>query len=103
MSDRLAKLEALLKADPNDPFVTYGIAMEHAKADRLEEAIGWLDRTLGLDEGYLYAYFQKARVLSELGRDGDARAILTRGLAAAKRAGDDHAHSEMTELMASFE
>lgn len=102
MSDRLTKLQALFDADPTDPFVTYGIALEHAKMDRLDEAIEWLDRTLGLDEHYLYAYFQKAKLLSELGRDDEARAILTQGMTAAKQAGDDHAHSEMTELMGSF-
>lgn len=103
MSDRLEKLRNLFNADPTDPFVTYGIALEHGKAERFDEALEWLDRTLGLDEHYLYAYFQKAKMFSELGQDDEARAVLGKGMKMAQAAGDDHARSEMAELLASFE
>ncbi len=103
MTDRLDQLHRLHEADPLDPFLTYGIALEHGKSGRFEEALTWLDRTLGLDPAYCYAYFQKAKMYGELGRDDDARAVLAEGMAAATKAGDDHARSEMAELLASFE
>jgi tetratricopeptide (TPR) repeat protein len=103
MSDRIAQLESLHRADPKDPFCTYGIAMEHAKAERHEEALAWLDKTLALDPRYCYAYYHKAKVLTELGRSAEARTILQTGLAAALEAHDTHAHGEMTTLLEALE
>ncbi len=102
MTDRLEQLEKLHDADPGDPFVTYGIALEHFKAGDHDAAIEWLDQTLGLDPHYCYAYFQKAKVLSDRGDDDEAREVLERGIQAAAEAGDDHARGEMAELMESI-
>ena len=103
MSERLDLLMRLHEAEPDDPFCTYGIALEHAKAGKRDEAIQWLDKTLELDDGYCYAYYQKARVLSEMNRLDSARAVLRVGMEAATQANDEHAHREMTELLESFE
>jgi tetratricopeptide (TPR) repeat protein len=103
MSDRLAQLTKLLDADPNDPFLTYGIAMEHGKVDRFDEAIHWLDRTLSIDPKYCYAYYQKAKMLDAQGDTDQARAVLDDGMTAAAAAGDAHAREEMAELRANFE
>jgi tetratricopeptide (TPR) repeat protein len=102
MSDRLAQLEKLLAADPNDPFLTYGIALEHAKAGRFEQTIDWLDRTIALDSHYHFAYFQKAKALDELGRTDDAKAELERGIALATAANDEQAMRALAELLASL-
>lgn len=98
MTDRLAQLVALFHADPNDPFLTYGIALEHGKSGRIEEALRWLDQTLQIDAAYCYAYYQKARMLRDLGREQDARQALHEGMrrAAGK---DEHARDEMAELL----
>jgi tetratricopeptide (TPR) repeat protein len=103
MSERLAQLTKLHQLDPKDPFLTYGIAMEHSKAQDFDTAIIWFDRTLEVDPNYCYAFYQKARALSEQGNDDAARQVLTQGMAAATRAGDAHAHSEMAELLSSLE
>lgn len=103
MTDRLAQLTKLHEADPADPFLTYGIALEHAKTEDFAQAIVWLDRTLEVDGNYCYAFYQKARALSELGDDEAARKVLVEGMAAAVRARDDHARSEMAELLATLE
>jgi tetratricopeptide (TPR) repeat protein len=99
MSDRLAQLTKLHQTDPDDPFCTYGIAMEHAKAGQHDEALEWLDKTLAADKLYCYAYYQKAKTLSELGRADDANDAISAGIEAAKQAGDNHAQQELAELM----
>ena len=99
LSDRLEQLEKLHAADPADPFLNYGIALEHYKAQRLEDALAWLDKTLELDSHYCYAYYQKAKLLSDLGDDDTARAVLEAGMASAVEAGDEKARSEMAELL----
>lgn len=101
--ERLAKLQQLHQADPADPFLTYGIALEHAKAAQHDQALHWLDRTLQIDEKYCYAYYQKARVLLQLDQNDQARQVLTQGLGKAQAAGDQHAASEIRELLASLE
>ena len=103
MTDRLAQLEKLHAADPNDPFCTYGIALEHAKAGRHADALSWLDKTLVIDPKYCYAYYQKAKVLSDRGDDAAAKDVLKVGMKAATDAGDAHAHSEMLTLLESLE
>jgi tetratricopeptide (TPR) repeat protein len=103
MTDRMTELERLHRADPKDPFCTYGIALEHAKAERLEEALAWFDQTLALDSRYCYAYYQKAKSLLELGRGVEARAVLQAGIKTALEAGDQHAHSEIKTLLEEME
>ncbi|MEM7625123.1 MAG: tetratricopeptide repeat protein [Planctomycetota bacterium] len=102
MADRLEQLLKLHAADPDDADVPYMIALEHAKADDPAEAIAWLDRALALDPGYHYAYFQKAKMLSELGEDEDARAVLDQGIARASADGHAKAVGELEELKLSM-
>ena len=64
MSDRLEQLKKLHDVDPNDPFLTYGIALELSKDDLLEEAVTWLDKTIAIDADYCYAYTRKPKCLA---------------------------------------
>jgi len=102
MSPRLAQLQKLHAADPSDPFLTYGIALELGKAGHLDDAIAWLDKTLAADAKYCYAYFQKAKMLGEKGEDEAARNVLKEGMMVATSSGDAHAASEMAQLLESI-
>ena len=102
MSDRLTQLTRLLAADPADADVPYMIGLEHAKADDPAEAIRWLDRTLSLSPSYHYAYFQKAKMLSELGEDDEALAVLDTGIQQATADGHHKAVGELQELRAAL-
>ncbi len=101
-SSRLEQLTKLHEADPTDPFCAYGIALEHVKAQQHDEAIRWFDKTIEADPAYCYAYYHKAKLLIDIGQDESARAVLRVGLETATQAGDDHAHSEITELLESL-
>ena len=103
MNDRLEQLTKMYQADSKDPFCTYGIAMEHAKADRHDDAITWLDRTLDIDNHYCYAFYQKAKILSAKGDTDAASEILRAGMETARAVNDQHALSEMGELLSSIE
>lgn len=102
MTDRLAQLQTLHDADPDDPDLTYMIAMEHSKAEQLDEALRWLDRTIQLDAHYHYAYFQKGKLLGALNRDTEAREVIQLGLDRANAAGDSKASGELAELLVSM-
>jgi len=100
--NRLEKLQSLLKIEPNDAFLNFGLAMELAKAERFDESLAQFDRVQAIDPHYIAAYFQKGRTLLSMGEVDRAKAELNRGMAAATESGDLHARGEMEELLASL-
>ncbi len=103
MSDRLTQLLKLHQLDPADPFCTYGIALEHAKTGATETALDWLDKTLALDALYCYAYYQKAKMLNQLGKREDAKAAVKAGLEAARKSKAPEAAKAQSELASLLE
>lgn len=99
----IEQLEKLLKIDPDDPFVHYGIGQEHAKIGAHERAIQCFDQVIGLDDAYCYAYYFKAISLKELGRMGDAVDVVNTGIEKAKAKADGKALSELTTLLQTFQ
>ncbi len=102
MSERIEKLLAFHAQSPSDDFTTYALALEHAAAGDPEQALVWLERTLALAPDHAYAWYQKARILAEEEDLAGARAAVEAGLAAAARAGDARAASELRELAAEW-
>ena len=102
MSNRIEQLTKMHETDPEDPFCTYGIALEYGKSRSFKQAIDWLDKTLQLDKHYHYAYFQKAKMLSELGDDDGASEVLRTGITTAVAVNDEKAGREMRELLESL-
>ncbi len=92
---RLKQLEDLLRNEPNDPFLRYGVAMEHKKAGRLDQALDWFARTLEADPTYCYAWYQQGQIHAGRGDTRAARDIYERGIAAARACNDQHAAGEM--------
>ncbi len=95
----IADLERLLAAEPNDTFLLYGLAQEYAKAGDHAKAVHWYDRCLKADPNYCYAYYHKAKAQDACGDKAGAIATLKAGAAAAKRAGDSHAASEISAYL----
>lgn len=92
-------LESLLAASPQDPFLLYALAQEHAKHGRHDAAIGFYDRCLSADPAYCYAYFHKARSQEALGQIDHAVETLRAGIQAARQAGDAHALAELSAYL----
>lgn len=93
------QLEELLRAEPDDPFLHFGLAMALRSAGRNDEALAEFDRTLDLDSDYVAAHFHKGQLLAALDREDEARAALRAGIARAAAIGDEHARREMTEYL----
>lgn len=85
----------MVEQDPGDAFCLYGVAQEHAKAARFDEAVAWYRRAIDADPGHAYARFHMAKALESLGRVPEAMAALRDGLAAARAAGDAKAANEL--------
>lgn len=95
MSDRKAQLQKMLEREPNDPFLLYGLALEHKKAGEPQPALELLDRVIGIDPLYCYAYFQAGQIRAAAGDLTGARAVLQRGVAAAVKKNDAKAQGEL--------
>jgi hypothetical protein len=101
----MAQIEALLAEDPDDAFLRYGLAMEHASAGDDAECVVVLRDLIARTEAnpYVPAFLQCGQALMRLGRDVEACAVLRTGIEAARRAGDTHAQGEMQGLLTSIE
>lgn len=96
---RLEILRKLVERDPSDSRTRYMLAMELAGAGNLEGALAEFDALLARDPAYSYAYFHAGRTLEKLGRREQARQMYLRGIEAAERAGDKHAHDELRSAL----
>jgi predicted Zn-dependent protease len=100
---RLEQLLELLKADPNDSFVRYGVAMELAKAGRLEESLAEFRELLKRDPDYVAGYFMAGRTCEQNADNEAAKNFYRDGIATANRVGDTHAAGEISAALFAIE
>lgn len=96
--DRLGMLRKMAAAKPDEPFPTYGLAMELAKQgadDTDEEARETFAGLVARHPDYVPCYLMYGNLLAKLGRRDEAAATYDAGIQAATRAGDDHARGEL--------
>ena len=84
-----------MASHPHDAFGRYGLAMECAKVGDDAAAEEHFKQLIGSHPEYIAAYFHFGQMLAKLARVEEARAILSKGVAQATSAGDEHARSEM--------
>jgi hypothetical protein len=100
----MTQIEALLAEDPDDAFLRYGLAMEHASASDdatcVEVLRDLIARTTA--KPYVPAFLQAGQALVRLDRIPEACDVLRRGIDAARTAGDTHAQGEMEGLLDSI-
>jgi cytochrome c-type biogenesis protein CcmH/NrfG len=100
---RIEALRQFVAAQPNDPFPRYGLAMELKNAGKLEEAAAEFAELEKRHADYVAQYLMHAGVQRQLGRKSDARAVIERGIAAAKKKGDAHALGELQGTLAELD
>ena len=95
MGDRLDSLLKLYEEDPNDSFLSYGIALEYISLDNLEEAEKYLTSLLKKDPDYVPAYMQLAQVYENLNYIDKAKAVYKEGIEIARKNDESSAADEM--------
>ena len=100
----MAQIEAMLAEDPEDAFLRYGLALEHASAGddatSVEVLRDLIHRTAA--NPYIPAYLMAGQSLIRLDRMPEASDLLRQGIAAAGKSGDIHAQGEMQGLLDSI-
>jgi thioredoxin-like negative regulator of GroEL len=99
---RKQQIEEMLAEDPNDPFLRYGLAMEHVSAGDDPGARRCFEELLQVAPDYVPAYLQLGQALIRLGEDGPARQVLQAGIVTARQKGDLHAAGEMEGFLDSI-
>jgi len=97
--DRIAMLSEILAANPEDSFARYGLAMEHAKAGQIEQALQEFRTLIDKNPDYTPAYFMAAQTLANGSRVDEAKRWLVDGVSSARRTDNTHAQSEMTAML----
>jgi tetratricopeptide (TPR) repeat protein len=92
---RRETLEALLAEKPDDAFARYGLALECVKLGENDAAVEHFQKLLAAHPRYVPGYFQYGQFLARLGREEEARKLLSDGIVVASEAGDMHARDEM--------
>ena len=93
--NRMEKLLAFLKDQPRDPFLRHALALEHQKAGNMKAAIEVWENLLNVLPDYVGAYYHLAAALVQQQETESALSWYEQGLAAAKKAGDNHAWNEL--------
>ena len=82
-SKRMQQIEAMLADEPNDPFLRYGLAMEHSSLGDDSAAVQVLQQLIQLDPQapYIPAFLMCGQALQRLGRDTEAIPVLKQAVA----------------------
>ncbi len=98
-TNRLNMLLQFLEQNPGDAFARYGLAMVYARLGQMEPALDQYHKLLELHPDYTNGYFMAAQTLERAGRIAEAKKMLENGIAAARRAGNQHALREMSAML----
>ncbi len=97
--DKIAGLREILALDPENSFARYGVAMELVGRGETAEAMQEFDALLANDPDYTAAYFMAAQTLAKTGQTQEAIQRLKEGIECARRTGNQHALSEMQQML----
>ncbi len=96
---RIQAFRAFVAKSPDDPFARYSLAMALRSAGRGEEAATELEELRRRRPDYVPTYLMLGQALEALGRDAEAARAYEDGAAAAARANDMHARSELGQAL----
>jgi hypothetical protein len=104
----MERIEAMLAESPDDHFLRYGLAMEHASAGDDAGCVAVLRDLIARStaDPYIPAFLQAGQALARLDRTDEAADVLKAGIAAAEQAATPdalHARGEMLGLLATVE
>jgi len=97
---RLQDLEAMLDANPDDPFIIYALAREYELLNSTMQALLMYEHLVTDHPDYIATYYHYAKVLYSAGNRNEAIRLLQKGIERGTALADHHAVSEMKSLLA---
>jgi predicted Zn-dependent protease len=96
---RLESLKTLVDQTPGDSRLRFMLGMELVSTGDPASAVRVFDELVRLDPDYVSGYFQAGRASEGLDNTEAARDYYTRGREAARRTGDKHSESELSDAL----
>jgi Tfp pilus assembly protein PilF len=96
---RRQMLEEFVAKKPDDAFSRYGLAMECMNSGDATAADAHFRSLIERNDDYIPAYLMYGQLLARESRNDEAKQVLSNGMAAASKKGDEHARSEMETLL----
>jgi len=93
--DKIEKLKEYLQASPGDSFLKHALALEYIKIGNDTDARELFESILQIEPGYVGTYYHLAKLLERIGDTEGAIKVYENGMGETKRAGDNHAYSEL--------
>lgn len=93
--NRIAKIKEFLETNPTDNFLRHALALEYVKLGNNKEARELFEAILTSSPEYIGSYYHLAKLLEKLDETSLAIIWYEKGMAAAKKLGDNHAYSEL--------
>jgi predicted Zn-dependent protease len=90
----------MVKQQPDDAMIWYGLASEYVKVERWSEAADALSNVLRINPDYTAAYQMLGTALSNAGHKEEALSAWTQGIEVARRTGAWKAQQHMEGLLA---
>ena len=97
-SSRLQQLLAFYQDDPTDAFTIYALATEYRGLEP-EKAWGYYQKLLTEHPDYVGTYYHAGKLLEEFNKPEEAEKVYRQGLVVARRAGQQHAASELLQAL----
>ena len=100
---RVASLKEILEQNPTDAFARYALGLEYSGSGETEEALRHFKLLLEAHPDYTNGYFMAAQALARAERKDEARDMLLHGIECARRTSNQHALSEMEDMLDELE
>lgn len=88
-----SKIDAAIAASPNDPQIPLAVANAYFNDDKLEDAMGWVDKSIKIKETFANLR-TKANLLLNMGKKQEAFAVAEQAVARGKAEGADTSRFE---------
>ena len=95
---RLQQLLAFYDDDPTDAFTIYALATEYRTLEP-ERAWEFYQKLLGEHPDYVGTYYHAGKLLEQFNKKDEAEKVYRTGLAVARKAGQQHAASELLQAL----
>ncbi len=93
--NRIEQLLQFLTTNPDDNFLQHALALEYIKIGKDADARKTFESLLNRDADYVASYYHLAALLVRSGEDKLAKEWYEKGMAAAKKARDNHSYNEL--------
>ncbi|MEO5967826.1 MAG: tetratricopeptide repeat protein [Ferruginibacter sp.] len=101
--DRIIRLKEFLLKEPKDSFLKHALALEYVKIQNYKDAKVLFEDILKTNEDYIPSYYHLAKLLVQQNEIEKAVEIYNKGMVECKKAGDNHAYSELQSALEDLE